>query len=40
MEMKENTKKEYLRRMRKLLETKLCSKNLIKSLNTCFPHPL
>ena len=27
-------KKEYLRRTRKLLETKLCSRNLIKGINT------
>ena len=32
-EMKENIKKEYLRRTRKLLETKLYSKNLIKGIN-------
>ena len=30
VEMKEITKKEYLRRTRKLLETKLCCRNLIK----------
>ena len=34
VEMKEKIKKEYLRRTRKLLETKLCSKNLIKGINT------
>ena len=35
VEMKEKIKKEYLRRTRKLLETKLCSRNLIKGINTC-----
>ena len=30
VEMKEKIKKEYLRRTRKLLQTKLCSRNLIK----------
>ena len=34
VEMKEKIKKEYLRRTRKLLETKLCSRNLIKGINT------
>ena len=34
MEMKEKIKKEYLRRTRKLLETKLNSRNLIKGINT------
>ena len=34
VEMKEKTQKEYLRRTRKLLETKLNSKNLIKGINT------
>ena len=33
-EMKEKDKKEYLRRTRKLLETKLSSRNLIKGINT------
>ena len=33
-EMKEKIQKEYLRRTRKLLETKLSSKNLIKGINT------
>ena len=33
VEMKEKIKKEYLRRTRKLLETKLCSRNLIKGIN-------
>ena len=33
-EMKEPIKKEYLRRMRKLLETKLHCRNLIKGINT------
>ena len=28
----------YLRRTRKLLETKLCSRNLIKEINTCAIH--
>ena len=32
--MKEKIKKEYLRRIRKLLETKLCCRNLIKGINT------
>ena len=34
VEMKEKIKKEYLWRTRKLLETKLCSRNLIKGINT------
>ena len=34
-EMKEKIKKEYLRRTRKLLETKLNCRNLIKGINTC-----
>ena len=34
VEMKEKIQKEYLRRTRKLLETKLCSRNLIKGINT------
>ena len=34
VEMKEKIKKEYLRRTRKLLETKLCSRNLIKGIDT------
>ena len=33
-EMKEKIKKEYLRRARKLLETKLYSRNLVKGINT------
>ena len=33
VEMKEKIKKEYLRRTRKLLETKLYSRNLIKGIN-------
>ena len=32
--MKEKIKKEYLRRTRKLLETKQCIRNLIKGINT------
>ena len=32
--MKEKVKKEYLRRARKLLETKLYSRNLAKWINT------
>ena len=36
VEMKEKIKKEYLRKTRKLLKTKLCSRNLIKGINT--PH--
>ena len=34
VEMKDKTRKEYLRRTRKLLETKLSSRNLIKGINT------
>ena len=34
VEMKEKIKKEYLRRTRKLLETKLSCRNLIKGINT------
>ena len=34
VEMKDKIKKEYLRRTRKLLETKLSSRNLIKWINT------
>ena len=34
MEMKEKIKKEYLRRIRKLLETNLYSRNLIKGIDT------
>ena len=34
VEMKNKIKKEYLRRTRKLLETKLSSRNLIKEINT------
>ena len=34
MEMKEKIKKEYLRRNKKLIETKLCNRNLIKGINT------
>ena len=34
VEMKEKIKKEYLRRTRKLLKTKLSSRNLIKGINT------
>ena len=34
VEMKEKIQKEYLRRTRKLLETKLNSRNLIKRINT------
>ena len=33
-EIKRKVKKEYLRRTRKLLETKLNSRNLIKGINT------
>ena len=36
VETKEKVKKEYLRRIRKLLETKLCSRNLIKGINTSY----
>ena len=34
VEMKDKIRKEYLRRTRKLLETKLSSRNLIKWINT------
>ena len=34
VEMKDKIQKEYLRRIRKLLETKLSSRNLIKGINT------
>ena len=34
VEMKEKIKKEYLRRTRKFLKTKLSSRNLIKGINT------
>ena len=34
VEMKEKIKKDYLRRTRKLLKTKLFSRNLIKEINT------
>ena len=34
VEMKEKIQKVYLRRTRKLLETKHCSRNLIKEINT------
>ena len=34
VEMKDKIRKEYLRRNRKLLETKLSSRNLIKGINT------
>ena len=34
MQMKDKIRKEYLRRTRKLLETKLPSRNLIKGINT------
>ena len=34
VEMKEEIKKEYLRKIRKLLETKLWRRNLIKEINT------
>ena len=34
MEMKDKVRKEYLRRTRKLLETKLSSRNFIKEINT------
>ena len=33
VEMRKKIKKEYLRRTRKLLETKLCYRNLIKGIN-------
>ena len=39
VEMKEKIKKEYLKRTRKLLETKLCCWNLSKGINTwAVPH--
>ena len=34
VEMKDKIRKEYLRRTRKLLETKISSRNLIKGINT------
>ena len=34
VEMKDKIQKKYLKRTRKLLETKLCSRNLIKGINT------
>ena len=34
VEMKEKIKKEYFRRIRNLLETKLCCRNLVKEVNT------
>ena len=34
VEMKDKIQKEYLRRTRKLLETKLCCRNFIKGINT------
>ena len=34
VEMRDKIKKEYLKRTRKLLETKLSSRNLIKEINT------
>ena len=34
VEMKDKIQKEYLRRTRKILETKLSSRNLIKGINT------
>ena len=34
VEMKEKIRKEYLRQMSKLLKTKLCSRNLIRGINT------
>ena len=34
LEIKEKFKKEYLRRTRKILETKLCCRNLIEEINT------
>ena len=33
-EMKEKIRKDYLRRIRRLLETKLCRRNHIKGINT------
>ena len=38
VEMKDKIKKEHLRRTRKLLETKLSSRNLIKGINTWAVH--
>ena len=35
VEMKEKIRKEYLRRTKKLLETTLSSRNLIKGISTC-----
>ena len=34
VQMKDMVRKEYLRRMQKLLETKLSNRNLIKGINT------
>ena len=34
VQMKDKIRKDYLRRTRKLLETKLCSRNLMKGINT------
>ena len=39
VKMKEKFKKKYLRTTRNLLETKLCSRNLIKGINTLFTNP-
>ena len=33
-EMKEKVRKEFLKRTRKLLKIKLCSRNLVKEINT------
>ena len=38
VQMKDKIRKEYLRRSRKLLETKLSSGNLIKGINTWVVH--
>ena len=38
VEMKDKIRKEYLRKTRKLLETKLSSRNLIKGINTWAVH--
>ena len=38
VEMKDKIKKEYFKRTRKLIETKLCSRNLIKGINTWAVH--
>ena len=38
VDINDKIKKEYLRRIRNLLETKLCGRNLIKGINTWAVH--